>query len=94
MAQQVFTQPARQRVLADGMATVTQATERVNQLTGDLRDLSASWSQAPLVTALQALRGIEMVSAVTLAAEIGDFRRFAQAGDLMAFVGLVASPLR
>jgi transposase len=37
------------------------------------------------------MRGIEMVSAVTLVAEIGDFRRFAKAGDLMAFVGLVPS---
>jgi transposase len=91
IAQQAFAQPAQQRVLADGIASVTQATERVDQLTGDLRELSASWSQAPLVTALQALRGIEMVSAVTLAAEIGDFRRFAQAADLMAFVGLVPS---
>ena len=32
-----------------------------------------------------------MVSAVTLVAEIGDFRRFATAGELMAFVGLVPS---
>ncbi len=32
-----------------------------------------------------------MVSAVTLVAEVGDFRRFATAGDLMAFVGVVPS---
>ncbi len=38
-----------------------------------------------------ALRGIELVSAVTLVAEIGDFRRFASAAELMAFVGLVPS---
>jgi transposase len=91
IAKQVFTEPAQKRVLADGLAAVEQATARVDQLTDDLRELSATWSLAPLVTALQAMRGIEMVSAVTLVAEIGDFRRFAKAGDLMAFVGLVPS---
>lgn len=91
IAQQVFPQAAQQRVLTDGLAAVEQATARVEDLTKALRELSASWSQAPLVTAFQALRGIEMVSAVTLAAEIGDFGRFARASDLMAFVGLVPS---
>jgi transposase len=89
IAKQVFTEPAQKRVLADGLAAVEQATARVDQLTKDLRELSATWSLAPLVTALQAMRGIELVSAVTLVAEIGDFRRFAKAGDLMAFVGLI-----
>ncbi len=91
IAKQVFTEAAQMRVLADGLAAVEQATARVDRLTTDLRDLSAHWSLAPLVTALQAMRGIEMVSAVTIAAEIGDFKRFATAGDLMAFVGLVPS---
>lgn len=50
-----------------------------------------TWEKAPLVKAFQALRGVDMVSAVTLVAEIGDFRRFASAGELMAFVGLVPS---
>ena len=91
IARQEFAQPAGRRVLADGLAAVEQASARVDQLTADLRELSATWSLAPLVTAFQALRGIELVSAVTLVAEIGDFRRFARAGDLMAFVGLVPS---
>lgn len=91
IAKQVFTEAAQKRVLADGLAAVEQATARVDQLTGDLRDLSASWSLAPLVTALQAMRGVEMVSAVTIVAEIGDFKRFATAGDLMALVGLIPS---
>ena len=41
--------------------------------------------------ALQALRGVDMVTAVTVVAEVGDFRRFTTAGELMAFVGLVPS---
>ena len=44
-----------------------------------------------MVKALQALRGVEFVTAVTLVAEVGDFRRFAKARDFMGYVGLVPS---
>src|SRR5438876_216507 len=45
----------------------------------------------PVVEALMSLRGIELVAAMTLVAEIGDFRRFARAPELMGFLGLVPS---
>lgn len=38
---------------------------------------------------IQALRGISLIAAVTLVAEIGDFRRFANPRQLMAWLGLV-----
>jgi len=38
---------------------------------------------------LQALRGVALLSAITLMAEIGDFRRFANPRELMAWLGLV-----
>ena len=56
-----------------------------------LRALTKGWRLEPLVQALQALRGVEFVTAVTLAAEVGDFRRFAKATDFMGYVGLVLS---
>ena len=46
---------------------------------------------APVVTALQAMRGVALVVAVTVVAEVGDFRRFANARQLMAYLGLVPS---
>ena len=46
---------------------------------------------APVVMALQAMRGIALVVAVTVVAEVGDFRRFAKARQLMAYLGLVPS---
>ena len=45
----------------------------------------------PLVAGLSSLRGIDFVAAVTLAAEIGDFSRFAHPSELMGFLGLVPS---
>jgi transposase len=50
-----------------------------------------SWSLAPVVRALQALRGIAPVAAATLVAELGDITRFTSARHLMAYLGLVPS---
>jgi transposase len=91
IAKQTFVEPAQQYVLADGLAAVEAATFRVQQLTERLRQVAESWDQAPLVKALQAMRGVEFVTAVTLAAEVGDFRRFATARDFMGYVGLIPS---
>jgi transposase len=91
IAKEVFAEPAQQYVLSDGLATVEAATLRCQQLTQRLRELTAGWRLAPLVKGLQALRGVEFVTAVTLAAEVGDFRRFAKATDFMGYVGLIPS---
>jgi transposase len=91
IVQQAFAEPAQQHVLSDGLAAVETATLRCRQLTERLRELAEDWRLAPLVKALQAMRGVEFVTAVTLAAEVGDFRRFAKASDFMGYVGLIPS---
>jgi transposase len=89
IAGQTFAESAQNSVLADGLAAVETATFRVAQLTERLKEVAATWDRAPLVKALQALRGVEFVTAVTVAAEVGDLRRFATAGDFMGYVGLI-----
>ncbi|BCI68925.1 hypothetical protein AAJCM20276_35490 (plasmid) [Acetobacter aceti] len=49
------------------------------------------WSLAPIVRALQALRGVGPIVAITLAAEIGDLSRFETPKQLMGWLGLVPS---
>ena len=88
---QQFACPTLQRVCDDGLQAVEQAGHRVAQLTRNLSEQTANWSQRPLVQALQALRGVQLVSAVVLAAEIGDYRRFASPRQLMTYLGLVPS---
>ena len=44
---------------------------------------------APVVTAIRALRGAALMSAITPVAEVGDFGRFASPPQLMAWLGLV-----
>lgn len=91
IAGQAFAEPAQQHVLADGLAAVEAAALRCRQLTERLRESAEAWRLSPLVKAFQALRGVEFVTAVTFAAEVGDFRRFARAGDFMGYVGLIPS---
>jgi len=91
IAKEIFAEPAQQYVLSDGLAAVEAATLRCQQLTERLKELTKGWELEPLVRGLQALRGVEFVTAVTLVAEVGDFRRFAKATDFMGYVGLVPS---
>ena len=51
----------------------------------------STWSMAAVVDALQAMRGVSLLAAVTLVAEVGDFTRFANPRQLMAYLGLVPS---
>ena len=44
---------------------------------------------APVVAALQSMRGVALIVAVTVVAEVGDFRRFDNPRQLMAYLGLV-----
>ena len=88
---QVFEAEAHNRVLVDSVTAVESATARVERLTKDITELVETWTLRPLVTALQALRGVRLLSAVVLAAELGDFARFATAPALMAYLGLVPS---
>jgi transposase len=88
---QAFAEEASRRVLADYQQTVEQASARVKRLTLDIRELTERWTLGPLVRALQALRGVDLVTAVVLAAEIGNFKRFRTPKQLMAYLGLVPS---
>ncbi len=66
-----------------------QAESRRKELDEQIVELIPHWSLAPIVEALQALKGIGVVVAVALVAEIGDFMRFANPRQLMAYLGLV-----
>ena len=54
-----------------------------------MRDTLPEWSLKPLVQALQAMRGVQLIAAMTLVAELQDFVRFESPRQLMAYVGLV-----
>ena len=84
-----FDHPAQQIVLQDYIHAVEDAEARRDRLTRQIEEVLPSWSLAPVVAALQAMRGVALVMAVTVVAEVGDFRRFANARQLM--IGVLRS---
>jgi len=83
--------PAQQIVLQDHVDAVTDAEARVETLTGQIADLRPGWTLAPVVEAVQAMRGVAFIVAVTVVAEVGDVRRFDNPRQLMAYLGLTPS---
>ena len=91
LQQQSFDYPAQQIALQEMVLAERHAVERVARLTAGIEELVPSWRLGPVVDALQALRGVALISAVTFMAEIGDVRRFENPRKLMAYLGLVPS---
>lgn len=86
-----FAHPAQQIVLQDYIHAVTDAEARVERLTKQIADMLPGWSLAPVVEAVQAMRGVAFIVAVTVVAEVGDFSRFDNPRQLMAYLGLTPS---
>jgi len=78
-------------VLEDCIAAVEAATVRRERLEAHIEAVLPDWSLAPVVRALQSMRGMALVAAATLVAELGDMTRFANPRQLMAYLGLVPS---
>jgi transposase len=77
--------------LEEMLLAARQAVERVARLDQAIVAAVPDWSLAKVVTALMALRGLDLVAATIFLAEIGDLSRFASARELMAYLGLVPS---
>jgi transposase len=77
LAEQRFEHAAQQIVFEELLQAIEQAMARRDRLERQMIGLVPSWSLQPVVAALQALRGLAIIGAITLVAEIGDFRRFA-----------------
>ena len=86
-----FEQPVQQIVFQEYVDSVQAMTRRVaafdEQMESAARD-SVFW---PVIEGLMALRGVKLITATTIVAEIGDLQRFATAPQLMANLGVVPS---
>jgi len=86
-----FAHPVQQIVFQEYIDAVLAGQRRVHgldQLIEQAAQRSETW---PVTEALMALRGVNLLTAVTIVAEIGDLKRFASAPQLMAYLGLVPS---
>ncbi len=91
LSEQRFEYPAQQHTFDTYLHTVDLVDHRVEQLEAAIREAAEHGPWRELVAKLRCLRGIDTLTALGIAAEIGDFTRFRSAEELMAFVGLVPS---
>lgn len=80
-----------QATLLDYLGAVDTLELRRDQLEATIAELVPGSPYAQTVARLRCQRGIDTLSAVGLAAEIGDFTRFERPGRLMSYLGLVPS---
>jgi len=78
-------------VFEEMMLGIREAQDRLARLDDAIRAAVPDWSLAEVVTALMAMRGLDLVAAATFLAEIGDLSRFQSPRELMAYLGLVPS---
>jgi transposase len=91
LQEQQFAHPAHQIALQEMVEAVRISKERVERLERVIEEFIPTWSLAPIVRALQTLRGVDLIVAVTFATEVGDLHRFESPRLLMGYLGLVPS---
>jgi len=91
LAQVVCPTPAQQIVFQEYLRAVNEQHERVERLAAELHEQARQWRLLPVVEAIQPLRGVQFLTAVTVVAELGDLRRFDQPRQLMSYLGLIPS---
>jgi len=86
-----FERPIQQIVFQEYLDAIDQASQRVADMESQMQTSWPTWSLAGVVEGLMALRGLSLVAAMTVAAELGDITRFDSPRELMAYIGLVPS---
>ena len=91
LASQKFEYAEQRLVFEEMVLAMRQARERLERLEQAIRIAVPDWSLADVVEALMAMRGLDLISAASFLAEIGDLSRFRMPTELMAYLGLVPS---
>jgi transposase len=91
LAKVVCPTPTQQIVFQESVRAVDEQVDRLTRLETELLERAPAWRLYPVVQALQALRGVQFLVAITVVAALGDLTRFASPRQLAAFVGLIPS---
>jgi transposase len=78
-------------VFQEYLQCLHEAEQRVKRLEEEIQIQATEGVHAPMIQALQCLRGVAVITATSLVAEIGSMKRFQHPKQLMAYTGLVPS---
>jgi len=88
---QTFSDPNQQIVFQEYFNTIKSIDRRVAILDQQIQKAAEISVFKDVIEGLMSLRGVNILTAVTIIAELGDLRRFESAPQLMAYLGLVPS---
>jgi transposase len=77
--------------LWEHIRSIDEAKAKIVRLEKEILPAVEKVVDRDLIYALQALRGVSLITAATLIAEVGDFNRFNNPQQLMSYAGLVPS---
>lgn len=80
-----------QVVFQEYLHTLKENEMRMERLEKEIEEQARTGYHAPVILALQTLRGVADITSTGLVAEIGCFKRFSSPKQLMAYAGLVPS---
>lgn len=83
--------PAQQVVYQENLHSIEETRLRLERLTQQIEDQVKAWRWKETVEALMAMRGVSLVVAAGIVAELGDMRRFSHPRLVMSYLGLVPS---
>jgi transposase len=81
----------QQFVFQEQVNTLTELSQHLERYEKEIASVVDNWRWQPVVKALMSLRGVAVLTAATLVAELGDLHRFATAPQLMSYLGLCPS---
>lgn len=81
----------QQFVFQEMVTVISEAGARLERYEKEIASVVAHWRWEPVMKALMSLRGVALLTAATLVAELGDLHRFETAPQLMSYLGLCPS---
>lgn len=85
----ILPHPCQQIVLQEMIQTITERMKRLTRLDNELTHHVKQWRYYPVVQAVQAMRGVKLIVATGVIAELGDLTRFDHPRKLMSYQRLM-----
>ena len=86
-----FETPSHQITFETYLTMVKGNKNLLNEVNKNIEYSFDSWSLKPLVEGIMAMRGISLVTGITIISELGDIGRFKSPRQLMSYAGIVPS---
>jgi transposase len=86
-----FERSASRIVFQEYLHHLQEIELRIKRLEEEIQLQATEGFHAPMIQALQTLRGVAVITATSLVAEIGSFKRFTSPKKLMSYAGLIPS---